>query len=110
VSVGFHVDENFCAEGCHGSGVKREGTFECFVGREEWVSTTRAEHVEGGVALLGEAAPVRNGEGLWEAGYARNEVVFPGAYCPYHRISSMHVRWSVLEARLLRLDEFFDVV
>ena len=44
---------------------------------------TQAEHAEGGVALLGEAAPVCNGEGLWEAGNARDEVVFPGAYCPF---------------------------
>ena len=71
---------------------------------------TRAKHVEGGVALLGEAAPVRNGEGLREAGNAREEVVFPGAYCPFRRIGAMHVRWSVLDARLLPLNEFFDLL
>ena len=109
-SVGFHVDENFRAEGSHGSSVEREGTFERFVGREEGVLTTRAEHVEGGIALLGESAPVCNREGLWEAGNARNEVVFPGAYCPFGRISLMHVWWGVLEAHLLSLDEFFNVV
>ena len=31
-SVGFHVDENFRAEGSHGSSIEREGAFECFVG------------------------------------------------------------------------------
>ena len=31
-SVGFHVDENFRAEGSHGSSVEREGAFESFVG------------------------------------------------------------------------------
>ena len=51
-----------------------------------------AEHVEGGVALLGEAAPVRNGGGLEEASNAREEVIFPGAYRAFCRISAMHVR------------------
>ncbi len=71
---------------------------------------TRAEHVEGGIALLGEEAPVPNGEGLREAGNAREEVIFPGVYCLFRRISAMHVRWSVLEACLLPLDELFDLV
>ena len=71
---------------------------------------TRAEHVERGIALLGEAAPVCNGEGLREAGNAHEEVIFPGAYRPFRWISAMHVRWSVLEARLLPLDELFDLV
>ena len=31
-SVGFHVDENFRAEGSHGSSIEREGAFERFVG------------------------------------------------------------------------------
>ena len=70
-SVGFHVDEYLRAKGSHGSSIKREGSFERFVGGEEGVLTTRAEHVEGGIALFGEAAPVCNGEGLWEAGNAR---------------------------------------
>ena len=104
------MNKNFCAEGCHGSGIEGEGPFECFVGSEEGVLTTRAEHVEGGIALFGEAAPVCNGEGLWEAGDARDEVVFPGVYSPFRRISSMHVRWSGLEACLLPLDDFFHVV
>ena len=109
-SVGFHVDENLHAEGSHGSCVEREGAFERFVGGEEGVLTTRAEHVEGGIALFCEAAPVRNWEGLWEAGNAHEEVIFPGAYRPFRRISAMLVRWSVLEARLLPLDEFFNLV
>jgi hypothetical protein len=104
------VDENFRAEGCHGSSVEREGAFKRFVGGEEGVLTTRAEHVEGGIALFGEAAPVRNGEGLWEAGNARKKLIFPGAYRPFRRVSAMHVRWSVLDARLLPLDEFFDIL
>ena len=108
--VGFHVDENFHAKGSHGSSVEGEGAFERFVGGEEGVLTTWAEHVEGDVALFGEAAPVRNGEGLWEAGNARDEVIFPGAYRPFRRISAMHVWWSVLEARLLSLDEFLNLV
>jgi hypothetical protein len=109
-SVGFRVNKNLRAEGSHGRSVEREGAFESFVGQEEGVLATGAEHVEGGITLLGEAAPVRNGEGLWEGGDAREEVIFPGAYCPFCRISAMHVRWSVLEARLLPLDEFFDLV
>jgi hypothetical protein len=56
---------------------------------------TRAEHVEGGVALLGEAAPVCNGERLGEAGDAREEVIFQGAYRAFRRISAMHVWWCV---------------
>ena len=81
---------------------------------------TVAEHVEGGAALLGEAAPVCNGEGLEEAGDAREEVFFPGAYHAFRRIqdnddgrrhdSAMLVRQCVLEARLLRLDEFLDLM
>ena len=67
---------------------------------------TGAKHVEGGVALPGEAAPVCNGEGLGEAGDAREEVIFPGAYCAFRRISAMHVRRCVLEVSLLRLDDF----
>ena len=47
---------------------------------------TGAEHVEGGVALLGEAAPVCNGEGLEEAGNAREEVFFSGEYRAFRRI------------------------
>ena len=78
-SVGFHVNKNLRAEGSHGRSVAREGAFESFVGRKEGVLSTGAEHVEGGITLLGEAAPVRNGEGLREAGVAREEVVFPGA-------------------------------
>ena len=31
-SVGFHVDENFHAEGSHGSSIEREGAFKRFVG------------------------------------------------------------------------------
>jgi hypothetical protein len=69
-----------------------------------------AEHVEGGIALLGEAAPVRNGGGLEEASDACEEVIFPGAYRAFCRISAMHVRWCVLEASLLCLDEFLDLV
>ncbi len=109
-SVGFHVNKNLRAKGSHGCSVEREGAFESFVGREKGVLSTGAEHVEGGITLLGEAAPVRNGEGLREAGDAREEVIFPGAYRPFCRISAMHVRWSVLEARLLPLDDFFDLV
>ena len=65
--VGFHVNKNLCAQRSHGGSVEREVTFERFVGQKEGVLMTGAEHVEGGVALLGEAAPVRNGEGLGEA-------------------------------------------
>ena len=108
--VGFHVDENLHAEGSHGSSIEKEGAFKCFGGGEEGVLMTRAEHVECGIALFGEAAPVRNGEGLWEAGNARKEVIFPCAYRPFRRISAMHVRWSVLEVRLLSFDEFFNLV
>ena len=80
------------------------------MGQKKGVLMTRVEHVEGGVALLGEAAPVRNGEGLGEAGDAREEVIFPGAYHAFHRISAMHVRRCVLEARLLHLDEFLNLM
>jgi hypothetical protein len=80
------------------------------VGGEEGVLTTRAEHVEGGIALFGEAAPVCNGEGLWEAGDSREEVILPSAYCPFCWIGAVHVRWSVLKASVLPLDEFFDLV
>jgi len=79
------------------------------MGQKEGVLTTGADHVEGGNALLGEAAP-RNGEGLGEAGDVRKELIFPGAYCAFRRISAMHVRRCVLEARLLRLDEFLDLM
>jgi hypothetical protein len=80
------------------------------MGREEAVLSTGAEHVEGGITLFGEAAPVRNGEGLWEASDAQEEVIYPGAYHPFCQISVMHVQWSVLEVRLLPLDECFDLV
>jgi hypothetical protein len=73
--VGFLVNKNLHAKGSHGHSVEREGAFKSFVGGEEGVLSTGAEHVEGGITLFGEAAPVRNGEGLREAGDAQEEVI-----------------------------------
>ena len=108
--VGFHVNKNLCAQRSHGGSIEREVTFERFVGQKEGVLTTGAEHVEGGSHCLVRRHQFAMGKDLGEVSDAREEVIFPGAYCAFRRISWMHVRWSVLEARLLRLDEFFDVV
>ncbi len=46
--------------------IEGECAFKGFVCQEEGVLATWAKHVEGGVVLGGESAPVGDGEGLWE--------------------------------------------
>jgi hypothetical protein len=50
------------------------------------------EHVEGGIALRCEPAPVSNGKRYGKARHAGKEMIFPGAYGPFGGVCAIDVR------------------
>jgi hypothetical protein len=57
-SAGFLMHKDPLAKQCHQHGIKQEGPFQCLMCRQERVEATRAHHVEHGVALRCESAPM----------------------------------------------------
>jgi hypothetical protein len=55
------------------------------------------EHVEGGIELSCELAPVGNGKQFWKAHHAGKKMIFPGAYGLFGGVCAMDVCWSVLD-------------
>jgi hypothetical protein len=70
---------------------------------------TWAKHVECGIALNCEAAPVGDGERFGKACHAGKKMIFPCAYSLFGRVCAMDVRWSVLNASLFSGNKRFDV-
>ncbi len=58
----FEVNKNVGVRRGHGCSVKQVGTFHGLEGREEGILATGTKHVDGVVALVGEATPVGDGE------------------------------------------------
>ncbi len=61
----FEVNKNFGARRVHGCSLKQVGTFHGLKSGEEGILATGTKHVDGVVALVGEATPVGNGERFW---------------------------------------------
>ena len=61
----FEVNKNFGARRGHECSVKQVGTFHGLEHREERIMATGTKHVDGLVALVGEATPVGNGDRFW---------------------------------------------
>jgi hypothetical protein len=61
----FEVNENFGAKRGHGCSIKQVGPFHGFKGGEEGILATGTKHVDGVVALVGEATPVGGWERFW---------------------------------------------
>ncbi len=59
------VNENFGARRGHGCSVKCVRTFHDLKCGEAGILVTGTKHVDGVVALVGEATPVSNGERFW---------------------------------------------
>jgi hypothetical protein len=70
---------------------------------------TRADHVEGGIALRCEPAPVSNGKGFGKAHHAREDMIFPCAYGLFGGVCAMDVRWSALNACLFSGNKGFNI-
>ncbi len=68
------------------------------------------EHVDGVVALVGEAKPICDWGWLWEVGNPGCEVALPRANCSFGRVGVVDVRRYVLEGSLLGLDELFHIL
>jgi hypothetical protein len=77
--------------------------------QEQRILTTQMEHVEGGIALRCEPAPVGNEKRFGKAHHAGKKMLFPGVYGPFGGVCAMDVQWSVLDACLFDGDKCFDV-
>ncbi len=80
--------------------IEGEQTFERLMCQEQRILMTRTEHVEGGISLRCEPAPVSNGKRFGKARHASEKRIFPGAYGPFGRVHAMDVWWSVLDVCL----------
>ncbi len=70
---------------------------------------TRAEHVEGGIALRCELAPFSNGKRFGKAYHPSKKMIFPGMYGLFGGVCVMDVRWSVLDVCLFGGNKHFNV-
>ncbi len=61
----FEVNKNFGAGRGHGCSIEKVGTFHCLEHGEEGILATGTKHVDGVVALVGEATPVGDGKRFW---------------------------------------------
>ncbi len=66
-------------------------------------------HVEGGIAMSCEAAPVGNGKQFGKARHVGEKMILPCAYGPFSRVCALDVRWSVLDASLFHGNKHFNI-
>jgi hypothetical protein len=109
-TIWLHVDRDFCAKGCHGCRIEGEQIFEHFVCQEQRILMTQTEHVEGGIALWCELAPVCYGKRVGKACHSGEEMIFPGAYGPFGKVRAMDVRRSLLDACLFGSNNSLNVL
>jgi hypothetical protein len=74
----------------------------------ERVLTIWAWHVEGGITLSCEAAPVCNEKIFGNACHASKKMILPCVYGSFGGVCVMDVQWSVLNVSLFSGDKRFD--